>query len=69
MPESAKIDYINAGKHYCYAIDSEKNDVYSWGLGEQYVLGNRDDVNQFEPFKVHPKMFYEENVRHIGCGD
>jgi hypothetical protein len=37
-------------------------------MGENYVLGSRDDDNQFLPYKVHPKMFDELPVLMVGCG-
>lgn len=37
-------------------------------MGENYVLGNRDDCNQFTPFTVHPKMFDELPVLMLGAG-
>lgn len=45
-----------------------KNEVYSWGLGENYVLGNRDDCNQFKPYKMDPRMFEENKVLMMACG-
>lgn len=38
-------------------------------MGENCVLGNREDDNAFKPYPVHPKMFYNCEVRHVGCGD
>jgi hypothetical protein len=37
-------------------------------MGYNYVLGNREEDNEFEPIKVHPKMFYECQVREVGTG-
>jgi len=55
---------VSAKGNYCYAIvqKDEGNEVYSWGMGENYVLGNRDDENEFKPYKLHPKMFEENKV-------
>jgi len=48
--------------------------VYSWGFGENYVLGNRDDCNEFKPYKLDPRMFEEKQVvmmaggtQHVVC--
>lgn len=43
--EQKKVTKITAAGNYCYALVENKNEVYSWGFGENYVLGNRDDVN------------------------
>ena len=37
------VQKVFAAGHYCYAISGDN--VYSWGLGENYVLGNREDEN------------------------
>jgi len=37
-------------------------------MGENYVLGTREDENAFEPVKVSPKMFFECKVRTVGTG-
>ena len=39
-----------------------KNEVYSWGFGENYVLGTLKDENATEPHNVNPKMFEERKV-------
>ena len=57
---------IYAAGQYCYAICGDE--VYSWGMGENYVLGNRDDCNQFKPYKLDPRMFEEHKVLMMGCG-
>lgn len=45
LPADAKISQVFAKSQYCYALNEETNDVYSWGMGENYVLGSRDDDN------------------------
>jgi len=37
-------------------------------MGYNYVLGNREEENEFKPIKVHPKMFFECPVRQVGAG-
>ncbi len=37
-------------------------------MGENYVLGSREDDNQYTPYKVHPKMFEEYPVLMLGAG-
>lgn len=37
-------------------------------MGENMVLGTRDDANCFEPTAVHPKMFFECDIRELGAG-
>lgn len=37
-------------------------------MGENFVLGNRDDNNEFKPYLVNPKMFDELPVVMMGLG-
>lgn len=46
---------VHANGHYNYALCGESNEVYAWGMGSNYVLGTRDEENEFEPRLVHPK--------------
>jgi len=57
---------IAAAGQYSYAIT--KDEVYSWGMGENYVLGNRDDCNEFTPYKLDPRMFENNRAVMAGCG-
>lgn len=59
---------VFAKGNYTYALIGAKNDVYSWGFGENYVLGNRDDCNQFTPYKLDPRMFEEKKVIMMSLG-
>lgn len=58
--------FIAAAGQYSYAIT--RDGVFSWGMGENYVLGNRDDCNEFFPYKLDPRMFEEHVAVQIGCG-
>ena len=40
---------VFAGSNYCYTLDQETNKLYSWGMGDNYVLGTREEDNSFEP--------------------
>ena len=37
-------------------------------MGENYVLGNRDDRNEHFPYKLDPRMFENNRVVQIACG-
>ena len=69
LPEGQLITKVFSGGNYCYAINEKTNDVFSWGFGENYVLGTREDENCFLPNLVNPKMFYDCKVRYIGTGN
>jgi len=37
-------------------------------MGENYVLGNRQDDNEFVPYKLDPRMFEENKVVMMALG-
>lgn len=37
-------------------------------MGENFVLGNREDNNEFKPYKLDPRMFEEKKVLQMACG-
>jgi alpha-tubulin suppressor-like RCC1 family protein len=39
----------------------ESKEIYAWGMGENCVLGNRKDENEYFPMVLDSRMF-EENV-------
>ena len=45
-----------------------KNEVYSWGFGENFVLGTLKDNNEPEPHCVNPKVFEERKVLQFALG-
>ena len=63
---------VFAKGNYNYALEmppeSKTNQLYSWGMGENYVLGSREDENQYKPYKVNPKMFEDMPVLSMGTG-
>ena len=59
---------MHAAGHYSYALAKSSNEVYAWGMGENYVLGTRDDENEFEPKVIHPQQFFKNSVRQVGTG-
>lgn len=72
-PENRKkISSVYAAGSQCYALEikqeSKTNQLYSWGFGASYVLGNREEENEFKPYAVHPKMFEEMPIMMLAAG-
>lgn len=67
LPEKA-FTSVYAASHYCYALCASSNELYSWGIGENYVLGTREDENCYTPYLVSAKMFYDCKIRTVGTG-
>jgi hypothetical protein len=67
-----KISAVFAFGNYCYALDtsaeSKSNQLYSWGINDNYVLGNRNEDNEYTPYKGDPKMYAFMPVLSMGCG-
>jgi hypothetical protein len=67
-----RIVHVFAKGNYCYALEftpeQKSNQLYSWGMGDSYVLGNREEENQFRPYTVHPKMYEELPVKDMALG-
>lgn len=59
---------IAAGSNYCYALVGDTNQLFSWGMGYNYVLGSREEDNLSEPTLVHPMQFHNNRVKQIGTG-
>jgi alpha-tubulin suppressor-like RCC1 family protein len=70
--KQTRIVAVFAKGNYSYALETPEgsvtNQLYTWGMGENYVLGSREDDNQYKPYKVHPKMFEELPVLQVGTG-
>jgi alpha-tubulin suppressor-like RCC1 family protein len=49
LPSDSVFTKVFAGSNYCYALDETTNKLYSWGMGDNYVLGTREEENCFEP--------------------
>jgi len=60
--EGKGVTKVQANGHYSYALCGKSNEAYAWGMGSNYVLGTRDEDNEFEPRLVHPKQFLENRV-------
>jgi len=71
-----KVLTVGASGHYCYAVvekPGQPNEVYSWGMGECYVLGNAKDDSEFYPYLLKPKndqlkIFEGKHVVEVVCG-
>lgn len=66
--QQKKITSVAAAGNYTYALVTNKNQLYSWGMGENYVLGNREDSNEFKPYAVDQAMFESKKVLQVACG-
>lgn len=59
------IDKIVCSMNFNYALCTNKNEVYSWGMGDSYVLGNKKEENENEPFKVPKEFFFNKKIANV----
>ena len=59
--ESTLINFITSASNYNYGLDTINNNAYSWGFGQNYVLGNKSDSNHLVITQV-PKEFFKNKI-------
>jgi hypothetical protein len=59
---------IKSYSHFNYAYNIDNGNVYSWGMGESYVLGNKRDSNEKSPFQIPQTFFNNLKIRDISLG-
>lgn len=59
---------IKSYSHFNYAYNTDNGNVYSWGMGESYVLGNKRDSNEKSPFQIPQTFFNNLKIRDISLG-
>ena len=62
-----KVTQIMAAAHYNICC-SETNQLYSWGLGFSYVLGNGKDEEVREPYSIKPEFFNNKTIGKLSLG-
>ena len=65
-----KLSNIYASNNYSYAASFTEQKVYSWGFGENYILGNlKDDDNEKEPFEISKEFFNNSYIDQLSLGN
>jgi len=62
-----QVNKIYCGTNYSYAI-TRSNECYSWGSGDNYVLGTRKDDTAYEPYQIQKDFYNNEKVIEFGLG-
>ena len=63
-----KVDEIYASANFFYAKNNFNNKVYSWGCGNNFVLGNKTENSEKKPFEINPFFFKNIIVSQIALG-
>ena len=67
-PEN-EVNDVFACHQYFYAKNDKNNKIYSWGLGDSFVLGNKKEKAEITPYLINNLFFknlYVENLA-LGC--
>ena len=59
---------IRSTMHFNYAFNPESGKTFSWGLGENYVLGNKQYQNEKVPFEIPKEFFNNLHPADIALG-
>ena len=62
------VDDIYSRNQYFYAKNNKLNKVYSWGMGDCYVLGNRKEKSEPTPYLVNHLFFKNLYVKDLALG-
>ena len=62
------VDDIYSRNQYFYAKNNKLNKVYSWGMGDSYVLGNRKEKSEPTPYLVNHLFFKNLYVKDLALG-
>lgn len=65
LKEDEAINRIFSSMNFNYALCEKKNQAYSWGMGEMYVLANKKDDNEYEPFNIPREFFFNKKIANV----
>lgn len=59
-----KVKFITSSMGFNYAM-TDSNQIYSWGDGQQYVLGNKQEDSEFTPYEIKKEFFFRKYVNQV----
>ena len=62
------IDEIYANNQFFYSKNNSTNKVYSWGVGDNFVLGNRKEESENTPYLINHLFFKNLFVNDLSLG-
>ena len=66
-PEN-EINEISAAYQSFYARNTNNNKVFSWGTGDSYILGNKKEKSEKNPFLIESKFYKNMKVSQLDMG-
>ena len=66
-PEN-EVNEISAAYQSFYARNINNNNVYSWGSGDSYILGNKKEKSEKNPYLIDNKFYKNMKVSQLDMG-
>ena len=66
-PEN-EVNEISAAYQSFYARNINNNKVYSWGVGDSYILGNKKEKSEKNPYLIDNKFYKNMKVSQLDMG-
>ena len=63
-----KISAIASSMDFSYAFDKNNNQVYSWGTGDSYVLGTKEEDDANTPYAIPQQFFKNQIINNMSLG-
>ena len=63
-----EVEEIIANFQSFYALNKTNNKVYSWGSGDNYILGNKKEKSEKKPYLIDSKFFKNLRVTDLDMG-
>ena len=63
-----EVNEITATFQSFYARNTNNNKVYSWGSGDSYILGNKKEKSEKQPYLIDNKFFKNMRVSDLDMG-
>jgi hypothetical protein len=63
-----KFSSIASSMDFSYAFDKNNNQVYSWGTGDSYVLGTKEEDDANTPYAIPKEFFKNQIINNITLG-
>jgi regulator of chromosome condensation len=63
-----KFSSIASSMDFSYALDKNNNQVFSWGTGDSYDLGTKEEDDANTPYEIPKEFFKNQIINNISLG-
>jgi len=68
IPAPKDVDIIISKGGFTYCKTKKSCQLFSWGSGFNFVLGNNDDESEYKPYPIKKEFLKGENLADISLG-